>query len=313
MRGMILVVGLLLAFGSGQVLAELDVVIVEGIGGDARYADEFSEQVAVIEAAAQTVTSDDRLRTFRHGEFTRENVLQHFETLRARLSEQDQLAVYLIGHGSFDEHNYKFNISGLDLSDDDLVSFFNAVTVRNALLVSTGSASGALQEKLEAPNRTLILGTRSGAERHATRFGQYFSAALTDSSADTDKNDIITAAEAFEFAERQVSDYFERNSSLATEHSLLAGEQANRLTIARLSTLAINEMPSDDSVLADLLRQRDSLNAEIDAHRLSRETTEMADYQATLLQQMISLAELEEAIERRRAESSGNVLPEQPQ
>ena len=312
MKSAALFVTLLCALGSAPALADLDVVIVEGIGGDARYAGEFSEQIAVIEAAARTVTSDARLRTFRHGEFTRDDILDYFETLRARLSEQDQLAVYLIGHGSYDEHHYKFNIAGPDLVDDDLVSFFDAINVRNALLVNTGSSSGALAEQLGAADRTLILGTRSGAERHATRFGRYFSAALTDASADIDKNDIITAAEAFEFANRQVTDYFERNGTLATEHPLLAGEQANRLTLSRLTTLAINELPGDDEVLADLLRQRDSLNTEIDAHRLSRESTNAADYQATLLQQMISLAELEEAIERRRAETSGDVSQERP-
>ena len=35
--------------------------------------------------------------------------------------------------------------------------------------------------------------TRSGAERHATRFGGYFVAALGDSSADLDKNRVISA------------------------------------------------------------------------------------------------------------------------
>ena len=75
---------------------------------------------------------------------------------------------------------------------------------------------GAIADLAAGDNRLLILATRSGAERHATRFGGYFAAALNDPTADLDKNQLGSATEAFDFAERQVDDYYERNGQLAT-------------------------------------------------------------------------------------------------
>ena len=102
------------------------------------------------------------------------------------------------------------------------------------LVVNTSSSSGATLDRLKGDERILILATRSGAERHATRFGNYFAAALSEPSADLDKNRMVTAEEAFGFAERQVADFYERNGQLATEHPRLEGEQAARFSLARL-------------------------------------------------------------------------------
>jgi hypothetical protein len=90
-------------------------------------------------------------------------------------------------------------------------------------------------------------------ERHATRFGSYFAAALDDPTADIDKNQIISAAEAFSFAERQVDDYFERNGQLATEHPRLEGERADRFGLARLGA---PRLATDDRVLNELIEDR---------------------------------------------------------
>ena len=51
-------------------------------------------------------------------------------------------------------------------------------------------------------------------------------------AADLDKNEIITAQEAFEFADRGVRDFFEQNGNLATEHAEIAGDRADRFTLA---------------------------------------------------------------------------------
>ena len=145
----------------------------------------------------------------------------------------------------------------------------------------------------------LILATRSGVERHATRFGNYFAAALDDPTADVDKNRIITAQEAFNFAERQVDDYFERNGQLATEHPRLEGERADRFGLARLGAARPS---SDDPLLIELIAERDALNAKIDSLRLEQENLPPEEYRSQLLRNMVELAETEEAIEARQRE-----------
>jgi len=281
--------------------AELQVVVVEGLSGEPRYAEQFSTQIDGITSAVSAMTTSDRVAVFRNGTFDRETLLKFFAELGASMSSDDRLAVFMIGHGSFDDHQYKFNIAGPDVTDVDLKSMLDAIPASAQLLVNSGSSSGAIQEKLQADGRTLMLATRSGVERHATRFGGYLTVALSDSSADVDKNNIVSAAEAFQFAERQVADYYERNGQLATEHPRLDGDSGNaeRFGLARLG---VAKQSNDDATLRRLQGERDVLNSSIDDLRLRRDSMTPAAYQEALLQNMLELATLEEQIEVREAE-----------
>ena len=292
-------IGMLLIVVPAAALSEMHVVVIEGLGGEPRYTAEFGEQVAAIESAAQSLTANDRIRVFRANEVARDAVLHYFENLRSGISGSDQVAVYLIGHGSYDDHDYKFNIQGPDLTGEDIVGMLDSLPSTSQLLVNTSSASGAIADLANSDNRMLILATRSGVERHATRFGNYFAAALNDPTADIDKNRIVSAAEAFSFAERQVDDYFERNGQLATEHPRMEGDRADRFGVARLGA----DRPStDDAALSELVAERDVLNARIDALRLEQENLGPENYRSQLLRNMVELAETEEAIEARQRE-----------
>ena len=280
-------------------LGTIHVVIVEGLGGEPRYAGQFAEQVTAVQNASESLTETSRIRVFRSDGASRDAVLAHFQSLGAMLSADDQLIVYLIGHGSYDEHLYKFNIAGPDLSDADLVAAFAALPDTIQVLINTSSASGAAAENLQAAHRVVISATRSGVERHATRFGAYFAAALDDPSADVDKNQVITALEAFDFAARRVADYFDSNGQLATEHPRLDGERAERINLARLGA---TRTEIDDSELRELISKRDEIAAQIDTLRLSRDKMPPGQYQQQLLESMLDLALAEEAIEERQSE-----------
>ena len=295
-------IGVSLIFAPAVALSEMHVVVIEGLGGESRYTDQFAEQVAAIENAAQSLTANDRVRVFRAHDVSREDVLQYFDKLKSRISGDDQVALYLIGHGSYDDHEYKFNIQGPDLTGEDVAGMLDGLPSTSQLLVNTSSASGALAEVAANDHRMLILATRSGVERHATRFGNYFAAALNDPAADLDKNQIVSAAEAFSFAERQVDDYFDRNGQLATEHPRMEGDRADRFSVARLGPARPR---SDDRVLGNLIAERDALNAKVEALRLKQENMTPEHYRSQLLQNMIELAETEEAIEERERELGG--------
>ena len=282
--------------------AELNIVVIEGLGGNDIYKEQFASQVDRFDAAARSLTNDGNVRVFRSGEFDRDDVTGHFSALSENLGDGDRLAVFLVGHGSYDDHEYKFNIAGPDLTDTDLLDMLDAIDVDTQLLVNTSSASGATFERLQADGRALILATKSGVERHATRFGHYFSLALTDSSADLDKNEIVTAEEAFRFAERQVADFYERNGQLATEHPRLEGDQATRFSVARLGE---SQQDSSDAELQRMIVERDRLNTEIDGLRQQRTAMSAEEYQSELLERMLELATLEEQIETREADLGG--------
>lgn len=287
----------------GFAAAELHVLIVEGLPGEDNYAQQFARQVTTIEQGATSVTDAGNVHALRGTEATRNAVLERLEELSGELGANDQLALFLIGHGSYDDVEYKFNLPGPDLTGEDLAAALDAIGAGSQVLVNTSSSSGAIEELLAADDRLLVLATKSGTERHATRFGMFFAAALDDPAADIDKNDLVTVREAFDYAERKVVDYYERNNQLATEHPRLSGARAERLSLARLG----GRRPAVvDTELAGLIAERDALNADIDALRLRRDEMALAEYQPLLLEKMIALARLEDAIEARERELDGN-------
>lgn len=279
--------------------AELHVVVVEGLGGEPVYAEQFDQQVAAISAASRSMTDASRIRVFREDDALRDQILDYFESLRLSVDPSDQVALFLVGHGSYDDYEYKFNIRGADLTGEDIAAALDKLPAKDQLLVNLSSASGAIEELAASDGRILVLATRSGAERHATRFGHYFANALSDPTADIDKNNLVSVEEAFRYAERQVSDYFERNDLLATEHAQLKGDRADRMVLARLGGARPIVV---DTALGQLLNDRDALNADIDTLRLSRDDIALADYQSLLLEIMLELARVEDAIEARQEE-----------
>ena len=284
-------------------MAAMHAVVIEGLPGDPAYAEQFDRQVAAIRTAAESITDANRIHVLRGDAASRDAVLQQLEALVPDLNADDWIALYLIGHGSYDEYEYKFNIPGPDLTGEDIAAALDNLPATNQLLVNTSSASGAIAELVARENRVVVLATRSGAERHATRFGIHFAAALSDTSADIDKNNMISVAEAFHFAERRVSDYFEGNNQIATEHAELDGDRAERLTLSRLG----GSRPAIvDTALAELITDRDGLNEEIEALRLERDSMSATDYQSALLGKMLELARVEDAIELRQEELGEN-------
>ena len=67
----------------------------------------------------------------------------------------------------------------------------------------------------------MITATRSGQETNATRFTEFFIAALGAADADTDQDGQISVLEAFNYANRLTADFYLRAGRLATEHALL--------------------------------------------------------------------------------------------
>jgi len=279
--------------------AELHVVVVEGLPGDPVYAEQFERQVTAVSMALRSVTDRERVRVFRTDEASRDAILGHLESLQSAVKTNDQVALFLVGHGSYDDVEYKFNIAGPDLTGEEIASALDDIPTANQVFVNTSSSSGAMLDLVASEDRIVVLATRSGAERHATRFGDYFAIALGDPGADIDKNDRISVEEAFLFAERQVADYFERNDQLATEHARLEGERAERMALAKLGGVQSNVV---DTMLGELIADRDALNADIDTLQLAREEMPQADYQSALLEKMLELARVEDAIEARREE-----------
>ncbi len=130
------------------------------------------------------------------------------------------LWLVLIGHGTFDGKEARFNLRGPDLSATDLALWLKPLR-RPLAFIDTSSASAPFLNQLAASNRVVITATRSGYEQNFTRFGLFLSEALTDSRADLDKDGQVSLLEAFLQASRRAAEFYKIEKRLATEHALL--------------------------------------------------------------------------------------------
>ena len=277
--------------------AALHVVIVEGLGGEAAFATQFAEQAGAIRKASLALSDAEHVHLLDSKAATRTAVLGLFATIDATATADDRLALFLIGHGSYDGSEYKLNITGPDLTGSDLKDLLTKFPARDQLIVVAGSSSGALQDVLKSSARVVMTGTRSGSERNATRFGAELVKALTDAAADTDKNGSLSAQEAFEFAQRNVKAFYEREVRLASEHAQISGDRAGRFALARVAGgnaggagAASAATPLDAVTQA----QRDQINNALDALRLRKSDMPEDEYNAKLEALLLQLATLDE-------------------
>ena len=131
-----------------------------------------------------------------------------------------ELWLVLIGHGTFDGKEAKFNLRGPDLSASELAEWLKPFH-RPVVVINCASASGPFLNKLSAAGRVIVTATKSGAEENYARFGQFIATAIADPTADLDKDGQTSLLEAFLMASRRVAEYYESEGRLATEHALL--------------------------------------------------------------------------------------------
>lgn len=277
--------------------AALYVTVVQGLGGEPVYEQKFTEQRERLTQASQDMTDADKLAVFHGPEATREALLAHFEDLSSRMSEEDRAVIYLLGHGSFDDEFHKFNIPGPDLSTEDLKQALDALPGSKHLLVSTSSTSGALLDPLEDASRVLMTATRSGAERNATEFGTFFAEALVSPEADINKNNSISAQEAFDYANSKVSDFYQSAGKLATEHPQLRGADAGTLVLARLQSSEDLDLSGADPEIQVLIDRRNEIEREIEELQLRRGELPAAEYTARLRELILESATVTERIQ----------------
>ncbi len=126
----------------------------------------------------------------------------------------------LIGHGTFDGKEAKFNLRGPDFSAGELAEWLKPFQ-RPLAIVDTSSASAPFLAKLAGRNRVVVTSTRSGFEQNYARFGKYFAEAIADPASDLDKDGQVSLLEAFLGAAHRTTEFYKAEGRLATEHPLL--------------------------------------------------------------------------------------------
>lgn len=291
MLSVLLIISLPLV-ASAQTMA----LVVSGLGGEAKYSESFSASADAFAAALESLDSvPDRVVKFDESA-TREAILESIDQLTGSLepSSDAVFILMLVGHGTADGSTWRFNVSGPDLTTEDLVIALNAIPTTRQLIVLASSASGAALDVLAQPGRVVVTATKSGGEINAVRFPEYLAEAMNSAAADYDRNEILTIAEAYRFAESRTREYYEQQKLLASEHSRFRGDDAIDIPIALLGSL---KQAKDDPVVTALLDDRLVLESEFKQLVRRKDDMSTTDYYAELETLLISIATLQQSID----------------
>ena len=273
--------------------AELYYLIAAGLGGEPRYAERFEAQAELMAQAARRSSGDDsRVSLLKGDDASRDSLTVELQRLSEVVTLTDQLAVFLIGHGTYDGEQYKFNLPGPDIDGETLSSLLQNIPASRQVVVNATSASGAVLESWLTEGRTLITATKSAGERNATRFSKYWIAALSSDEADINKNGAITVQEAFDFTASKVADSYENEGLLATEHPALVGETSSTLNVAFLG-----ERIATTAEIKILMEQLNVLDSELEMLRQRREEMDIAVYFDELQNVLLELALVQREID----------------
>jgi len=238
-----------------------------------------------------------------------------YEALKEALAAEPKdgllpLWLVLIGHGTFDGKEARFNLRGPDISARELALWLKPCR-RPLAVINTASCSAPFLNLLSATNRVIITATRSGHEQNYTRFGQYLAQALTDPAADLDKDGQVSLLEAFLTASHQAAEFYKVQGRLVTEHALLDDNGDGLGTPADwFQGLRPIKRPKDNAGLDGLLAQqfclvpspserqltpeqrsrRDSLERAVLLHREKKGKLNDQDYYRQLEQLLLPLA-----------------------
>ena len=305
------------SFEQASAQEQTHALIVVGLGGNADYRDRFHNQAVALREAftskhgmlSEHVTylgeRPESAPEIVTDKSTRDNVLSYLSTIAQQMGSSDRLLVILIGHGTSDQAEARFNITGPDLAPSDLQMALTGFPTQTLALVHTGSASGGFLEPLSGPNRIIITATRTQRERNATEFAQFFVEAITGESADLDKDERVSLLEAYQYAREEVIRFYEDENEILTEHAVLddngdgtgseevgLNEPDGSLAAGcQLGGISVTEEEiNQDPELARLYEERRQIQARITELRVLRDAMQEEAYMAAMEELLVELA-----------------------
>src|SRR6185295_4052804 len=207
-------------------------LIVAGAGGEESFTKKFTSQAMQLYDAVTTRLGFDEKQVFlltesvsggpeegtraNYAKATAEEVKKAFASIKSAATADSLVLVILVGHGSFDNQQGKFNLVGPDLAAKDYAALVGPLPAKRVVFVNCSSSSGEFVKPLSSDGHIVITATRSGSEQNATIFAEHFVGALTNAAADADKNGRVSVLEAFNYATKLTADWYKQKDRLAT-------------------------------------------------------------------------------------------------
>ena len=235
---------------------------------------------------------------------TAANVRTALAELRKRLVDGDVTLVLLIGHGTADSDEAKFNLVGPDLTVDEWAALVKPLAGRVAF-VNASSGSFPFLAALAGKGRVVLTANDSAAQQFETVFPGFFIKAFAEDAADRDKNGKVSLLEAFAFASSEVKNSFEQKGQLATERALLddtGGGVGRDLEtsgkdgqLAQITYLQPDVPPgmAGNPELANLMRRRAEVEDRLNLLKSNKDTMPADRYADELERVLLELARID--------------------
>ncbi len=286
-------------------------VTIAGLGGEPEYEQRFSGWAKDIDKALKAAP-DAKVDTLYGPAATRAAIHAVLARIGKEAKPQDALVVMLIGHGTFDGADYKINLPGPDMTAIELASALDRLPPTRQLVVNMTSCSGGAIDALRKENRVIVSATKTGTEKNATVFARYWAEALRDPAADADKNETVSALEAFRYADQKTVKFYETQKRIATEHALLEdtgkgegvrapapdngeGMLASAFPLLRLGS---NASAASNPQKLKLLAQKEELEQQIDRLKYQKAAMPIEDYKRQLGALLLQLAKTQEELDQ---------------
>lgn len=285
-------------------------VTISGLGGEPDYVQRFKMWADDIDSSLKRAGGDANVITLQAP--TRDVIRAKFAEISRQAKPDDAFVLMLIGHGSFDGTEYKFNIPGPDITGADLAGLLDRLPATRQLVVNMTSSSGGSLSFLQKKSRIVITATKTGTEKNATVFARYWAEALREPAADADKNESVSALEAFHYAQKKTAESFDSQKRLATEHSVLEdtgkgegerepnsengeGKLAAAFPVVRLGA---NAAAARDPAKRPLLEKKDQLEQQIDKLKYDKAAMPADEYRKQLNTLLLELAQTQEELDK---------------
>lgn len=285
-------------------------VIIAGLGGEPDYAQRFTADANELGRIFESSGDTTHVFTLTGAQSTAAQLRTTMSTVASQAKADDDFTLILIGHGTWDGVEYKFNLVGPDLTAGEIAALCDRIAARRQLVVDATSASGGAVQAFERPGRAVIAATKSGTEKNATVFARYWVEALQDSSSDTDKSDSISAMEAFTYAATKTTEFYESQKRLATEHAVFndtgagapvraAGDgQGMMMSSFTLLRLGSSREAANDPARRPLIEKKEELEQKIDSLKYQKAAMDPADYKKQLTDALVQLAKVQQELDQ---------------
>jgi hypothetical protein len=285
-------------------------VTVAGLGGEPDYEQRFTANANDLDKLFRDSGSGAHVYTLTGPRATKAHLTETLASVAHDAKPEDDFVLMLIGHGSYDGTDYKFNMVGPDITAAELASLCDRIPVRRQLIVNATSASGGSVAALEKPGRGIIAATKNGTEKNATVFARYWVEALQDPTADLDKSDSINAMEAFQYAQRKTAAFYESQKRLATEHPVFEdtgksepvrdpskneGVLLTNFTVLRIGAA---QKQANDPAKQALLQKKEDLEQKIDALKYQKAAMDPTEYKQQLTEALVALAQVQQELDQ---------------